>query len=286
MNIEKPIFIVGVGRSGSTVFHRIFAEHPRLAWISGRLMNRHPAHPRLAGALLRAVDLPFIGRLLRRYFRPAEAYAFWEEHCRGFSQPCRDLVRGDVTQAVKEALPRTLANVLTPTRNRLLVKITGWPRVAFLHEIFPDARFIHMSRDPRAVVSSLLQVNWWNGWLGPPAWRRGDLTREQQEEWERFDRSFVALAAIEVLILDEAMRKAREAVPPQSFTEVRYEDLCADPAGTFRRVFEWCELEWPAGFERALALHPLQSANTKWQRDLTPEQQRILDHFFGVRARA
>ncbi|MGH8234752.1 MAG: sulfotransferase, partial [Rhodanobacteraceae bacterium] len=26
--IDRPIFIVGAGRSGSTVFHRMFCEHP------------------------------------------------------------------------------------------------------------------------------------------------------------------------------------------------------------------------------------------------------------------
>jgi len=30
--LNKPIFIIGTGRCGSTIFHRMMAEHPHVAW--------------------------------------------------------------------------------------------------------------------------------------------------------------------------------------------------------------------------------------------------------------
>jgi len=34
MEINKPIFIVGVPRSGTTLIYRLLAQHPELAWFS------------------------------------------------------------------------------------------------------------------------------------------------------------------------------------------------------------------------------------------------------------
>ena len=37
MKIEKPIFIIGTGRCGSTIFYEIFSYHPNISWSSGAL---------------------------------------------------------------------------------------------------------------------------------------------------------------------------------------------------------------------------------------------------------
>ena len=110
--------------------------------------------------------------------RPGEYYNFWDTHAYGFSETCRDLVRSDVTPLVKKQVRAALEPMLTPSRNRLLVKITGWPRMGFLNEIFEDAKFIHIVRDGRAVASSLLHVHFWNGWHGPQSWRAGLLPQK------------------------------------------------------------------------------------------------------------
>ena len=99
--------------------------------------------------------------------QPGECYRFWDKHTFGFSEPCRDLVRADVSARVKRQVRGRPGAMLTPTADRLLIKITGWPRIGYLDEIFEDARFIHIKRDGRAVASSLLHVNFWRGWYGP-----------------------------------------------------------------------------------------------------------------------
>ena len=35
--LTKPIIIVGTGRCGSTVFHRLLAKHPGVMWLSPSL---------------------------------------------------------------------------------------------------------------------------------------------------------------------------------------------------------------------------------------------------------
>lgn len=282
--IEQPIFVVGAGRSGSSLFHQMFTEHPKVAWMSA-LCDRYPDRLSRHRALLRAMDAPVFGTLLKRHWESAECYVFWDRGFRGFSQPCRDLRADDATPRVKAKIRKMVTGLVTPGRPRLLVKVTGWPRVAFLQAVFPDARFIHVYRDGRAVANSLLQVDFWRGWQGPEQWRWGSLGDDLRREWEAHDRSFVALAGIQWKILMRAAEAARRAVPAGNFMDVRYEEFAKHPVETFRRVADFCKLDWDAGFERALSRYAVESANYKWKQDLDDGQQAVLLSVLGEELR-
>jgi hypothetical protein len=274
--IVRPIFIIGVGRSGSSIFHQVFCRHPRVAWLS-RLSDAAMSRPWLNRALMHALDYPMLTAWLTRYADPSEAYRYWDALYPGFSRPCRDLMASDVTEAARRKFSEALPQNLTDARRRLLVKVTGWPRIGFLREIFPDALFIHIMRDGRPVASSFLQVDWWLGWRGPTSWLWGDLEPHYRSEWETHDRSFVALAGIQWRILMDALERAREPLNDVNYLDIRYEDLCADPVRVFQEAATFCGLEWSLGFERAVRETPLRSENEKWRRDFTPDQQRTLE---------
>jgi omega-hydroxy-beta-dihydromenaquinone-9 sulfotransferase len=281
MENKGPIIIVGAGRTGTTVFHHMLSEHPHLAWLPGRISSRFPEKLTLGRLVMKGLDYPLLGELLKRRIRPGESYPFWEHHCKGFSAPYRDLLAADVTDKARSHLPRTMAKILTEKRNRLLLKITGWPRIGFLSEIFEDARYIHVMRDGRAVANSMLNVYFWQGWKGPQNWGWGELSPAQEDEWNEHDQSFVALAAIQWKILMDAMEKAKKTVSSEKFLEIRYEDLCADPLGQFQKVTQFCELEWTDGFERRLGKYQPRNSNYKFKYDLTPKQQRDLEEVLG-----
>src|SRR5690606_38458360 len=77
-----------------------------------------------------------------------------------------------------------------------------------LQALFPGARFIHIVRDPRAVVSSWVSVPWSTGTI------EGDAA-----VWRRY------------------MRKAREQPPaPGTLHTIRYEALVAHPERVLRGV--------------------------------------------------
>jgi hypothetical protein len=279
MKVAKPIFIVGGGRSGSTIFHTVFSEHPNVAWLS-ILCDLYPDKPSMNRLLLKVCDYPLVGKLVKRAIPMGswERYDFWEYHCKGFRHPCRDLLPEDVTNKAKGNIQNVMSETLTKKRDRLLVKITGWPKIGFLHEIFDDGQFIHILRDGRAVVNSLINsVDWWWGWRGPQSWRWGELAPSQEEEWKRYDQSFVALASIEWKILVDAVEKAKRFVDEDHFMEVKYEDFCSNPLGIFEKVVQFCGLEWPRGFRNSIQKYALRNTNYKWQKELTADQQDIAE---------
>jgi LPS sulfotransferase NodH len=274
--IVRPIIIVGTGRCGSTVLHRLLATHPGVMWLSG-FCDRYPTRPAWNRRAVTAVGNPLLRRLLGGKIQPGECYRFWDKHAYGFSEPCRDLVRGDVTVRVKKQVRAALEPMLTPTRNRLLLKITGWPRIGFLDEIFDDAKFIHIVRNGRAVASSLLHVNFWRGWYGPHGWRAGLLSPEDQAVWEGYDRSFTALAGLEWRIQMRAIEAARRTLDPKRFFEIKYEGLCKQPLETCRRLLEFAELPDSADFERHVSRVSIKDMSNRWRADLTAGQQALLD---------
>ena len=276
MNITKPIIIVGTGRCGSTVFHRLLATHPQMMWLSGFAL-RYPDKPSWNRWAVSAMGNPLLRRIFGGSIRPGEAYRFWDRHAFGFSEPFRDLVRTDVSARVKRQIRSAVKPMLTPSRNRLLIKITGWPRIGFLDEVFEDARFIHILRDGRAVASSLLHVNFWRGWHGPHGWRAGPLSPEDHATWESYDRSFTALAGLEWRIQMRAMEAARQAVDPERFLEVKYEEFCDRPLETCQRVLEFAELPRSTKFEREVRRASIRSTSNRWRDDLTSAQQQLLD---------
>jgi omega-hydroxy-beta-dihydromenaquinone-9 sulfotransferase len=276
MTLAQPIIIVGTGRCGSTLFHRVLARHPRMMWLSG-FSDRYPSRPAWNRWAVTAVSNPVLRPLLGRRIQPGECYRFWGKYAYAFPEPCRDLVRSDVTARVKKQVRAVMGAMLTPARNRLLLKITGWSRIGFLDEIFQDAKFIHIVRDGRAVANSLLHVNFWRGWSGPQGWRAGILSPEDQATWERYDRSFAALAGLEWRIQMRAIEAACRTLDRSRFLEVKYETFCQTPLETCRTILRFAELPESSAFEQHVRATPIRDTSNRWRDDLTPAQQAVLD---------
>ena len=70
----------------------------------------------------------------------------------------------------------TVAGVLRyHGKARFAAKLTGPARISYVSSIFPEARFVHVVRDGRAVVQSLMKVEFWGARdrMTRPAWENG-----------------------------------------------------------------------------------------------------------------
>lgn len=278
-----PLIIFGTGRCGSSLLFRLCAYHPDFTWLTG-VADRFPGRPALNRAAVWAATAPGIGPILRqRRFEPQEAYGFWERYAPGFARPTRDLGADDLTTEAARSLTGAFAKITTPKRRRLILKITGWPRIGYLKALFPKAQFIHVVRDGRAVANSLLQVSWWDGWQGPENWRWGPLSAENAEIWERHGHGFVALAAINWNLLMDVAEETARPLGSEAFLSVRYEDLCGEPDRMVRQILDFAGLDYPEHMQRRNRSVSVETRNYKWKEDLAPRQQEILADVMGSR---
>ncbi len=271
-----PIILFGTGRCGSTILHRMFTEHQKLAWLSG-FCDHYPHRLSINRLLMQLLDYPIIYNFLKNRYSPGECYIFWEYYAKGFRRPVRDLMAEDLSIKNKKRLLDVFSQLTTAQRDRLLLKITGWPRLSYLLELFEDAKFIHVVRDGRAVANSLVNVDFWHGWGGPEKWRWGALPARYSEEWEQYNRSFIVLAAIQWKMLMDAAEEAQQKIPSSRFLEVRYEDLCAEPLPVFKKIAAFSEVEWDTVFQERLAKYRLKNTNEKYTRELNAQQQQDLN---------
>lgn len=282
MTLDNPIILFGSGRNGSSALQERLSRHPNIAWISDSFFTRKPYHLEHSRFLMHAIDLPYVGEKIRRRYPPGECYQLWESFSFAFRRPCRDLTAEDVTLADKRSISTEFARLISRQRNRLLLKITGWPRIGYLNEIFPRSHFIHLVRDGRAAAYSLLKIDWWWGWQGPQNWRFGVLSPEDQAIWEKHGKSFIALAGLQWNILCAAAEKAIGLLPAESAVEIRYEDLCADTISGVQNLLKFVGMDLPDSLQNHLERHPFISQNEKWRTELTTRQQDILTEVTGL----
>ncbi|GAA4594146.1 hypothetical protein GCM10023194_60210 [Planotetraspora phitsanulokensis] len=275
-------FIVGTGRCGSTLVHEVVARHPDVGFVSN-VDDRYARCPRWirrrSGAIYRRVP-PRLTTKGRLRYAPSEAYtALAREVSPLLVDPFRDLLAGDVTPWLAERtrafFERRAADEGAPA---YVHKLTGWPRTGFLSEVFPQARYVHIVRDGRAVANSWLQMPWWRGHLGPAGWHFGPLPEPYEKEWHAAGRSQAHLAGIAWKHLIDAYATAREALPDDAWLEIRYEDVVASPRKHFEVILEFLGLAWTPGFERGFARYSFSGGRADaFRRDLAPDQVALLD---------
>ena len=278
-------FVVGTGRCGSSLVHEILASHEQVGFISNFDDNLSPL--RLLGRFNNSAYALTKGAFTQKgrlRFAPSEAYRLVREDVSSiYENSCRDLVSSDVTPWLREQFHRFFeTRWRAQGKQCFLHKYTGWPRIGFLGEIFPQARFIHIVRDGRAVANSWLQMNWWGGYRGPQHWQWGLLPSPMQAEWTANGQSFVTLAGLSWRILMEAFIEAGAKLDPARYMEVRYEDFVSNPVESLRAMVNFVDLPWSRRIERAVSIsHVHDSRKRAYAKDLTADQVAELERVIG-----
>ncbi|MFA5885406.1 MAG: TIGR03032 family protein [Acidimicrobiia bacterium] len=261
--IERPLFIVSSPRSGSSLMFETLARSPDLYSVGGESHQiiesipafRPAAHDWHSNRLDATDATPDLARALRN----------------GFLVQLRDRDGRKPVGPVR-MLEKTPKNSL---------------RVPFLREVFPDAIFVYLYRDPRETVSSMLDA--WRsgrfkmyddlpGWTGTPwslllvpGWRDligKPLGEVVSTQW----------ATATTWLLDDL-----EALDPDRWCVASYDRLVADPQVEMERLAMFAGVRWDVALDQDLPLsrHTLDSPHPdKWMRnadELEPYWEKVAE---------
>jgi hypothetical protein len=213
--------------------------------------------------------------------KPFEAYRFWERFLPGFSRRDRPLTADDVPADRIEPVRNAVAQLQRSPERRFLAKVTGWSRIAYFLRIFPDARFVIIHREPRAVISSWIQAGWLDvtSALDSDGWQWGPVPAHYRQVWKDLGGGPILSAAVKIQ-LDRDDIRCNMRLLPDSCYKLDYDDLIADPIEQLRSLVQFCELPWRREFERSLRAVEFRDTRNKWRNHFTEEQGAMILEFF------
>lgn len=203
---RPPFFIVGVGRSGTTLLRLMFQSHPNIA-------------------------IPYESHFLTKYHSRLSEYGDLNSDD-NLRKLINDILSEDLLKkwdhsfSVDTIFPmigsRTLGSVIRAIYDdyqkgkqklRWGDKSDYLDRLHVINEMFPDALFIHIIRDGRDVANSVLKLPW-----GP-----SDII--QAAEWWH---EHVTVG-----------RRMGAMLEPSRYTEIKFEDLISDTENQMKRLCEF-----------------------------------------------
>ena len=245
----KPIFIIGAGYSGTSILYKMLASHPDLAWFS-----QYSLRGRDIPGRFRFPFYQYFNRFLRSVFshqwakeegflkiipRPGEAHRIWE------------YVFPKEVALPKEEHIKRLRFVLEAeckdwNKNSILAKSIRFHNyLTILKEAYPEAKFIHIVRDGRAITLS----------------RR--YKGNQKENLDKYIERARHWA--------EAVERINTEIGKIDMLELRYEDFCQDIHGYLRKILNFIGLD-VGKFPFAKFPKTLESTNQRWFKMATREE--------------
>jgi hypothetical protein len=252
---DAPIFIVGHWRSGTTLLHELLVLDERYTYPT-TYECLAPNHFLISARVLTKLKFLLPGKrpmdnMLAGWNRPQEdefalcnmglpspylTMAFPNRPPRHTEYLTLEGVAPAELERWKSALRWFLTRVTLRDPKRIILKSpphTG--RIKTLLELFPDARFVHIVRDPYALFASTVKL-----------WKTLYKFEALQEPKHRGLEEYV-FSCFEAMY--EKFERDRPLVPPGQLFEVRYEDLVRDPIEQMRSLYERLNL---GEFETAL----------------------------------
>lgn len=265
--VTAPFFIVGSGRSGSTLLRMMLASHSRLTippetWYLIPLLQQFRIDRELnASEIERAISI-----ITSHYRWPdmkLDAQDFRREAARLPNPYLRDLVE-IVYRTHMQAEGKARWGDKTPAYIEIL------PQLA---KMYPNSKFIHLVRDGRDVAKSFQATDWVGRWL-----------HENTREWTR--------------TLECYWRWVRSEFRDR-ILQIRYEDLVLHTEGTLQTVcrfigeeFEPQMLSWQLKVDEQvparerdvhakLKLTPGAESVARWVREMSAREVFVSEAFMG-----
>lgn len=260
MEILKPIFLVGPGRSGTTILSELFTRHKDTGYFEHYIANYFDSQWKS-----RFIPLLHKYRKIRYGVErpiPANGGIFHSEIKYTDETQITEKTREYYYRAIKTALKLFKASRFVNKKNNHCL------RLRWLNELFPNAYYVIIWRDPKSVVSSTKRKM-----PKQPKW----LTLK--EKFGKNDSDLQVCINIynfykKHLIQDLPIIKNRSI-------EIHYEDLVKDTRFELKKLYEFTELKWYNELEKDIPEHLELNYNEKW-KTLPPDEIEILNKSFQV----
>jgi hypothetical protein len=253
---QSPLFIIGHWRSGTTLLHNLLAQDPQFTFptmyqaafcnhflltqdVVTKLTGRFMPKTRPMDNLPAGWEIPQeedIGMAIQCQMSPymmaadpdrmANVRNFWD--LADVSPEDRAWWRATYIEYLKRI---TLKD---PQRRQLVLKSpVNTLRIPLLLEMFPDAKFVYIYRNPYDVYNSCVHLR--RTLFGENSLGRPHLRELEEQVFWVHEFSF------------HTYQRDRSLIPPEHLHELKFEDLEADPLGELERTYAALEL---AGFDR------------------------------------
>jgi Sulfotransferase family len=263
-----PFFIVGSGRSGSTLLRLMLCSHSRLT-IPPETWYLLPLLQRLSvDRPLDAAETETAVAIMTGHYRWPDLKLDSQEFRRAVHRLTAPSVR-DLVEVVYRWYVQAEGKARWGDKTPAYIEI-----VPELARMFPGARFIHLVRDGRDVAKSFQTTDWVGRWL-----------HLNTREWSR--------------ALDYQRRWADSELR-QQMLEVRYEDLVLETEVTLRRIcqfigeeFETQMLSWERTvdgrvperereYHTKLKLRIGAEGVSRWKREMSARETFVSESFMGA----
>ena len=188
---KRPIFILGMPRSGTSLVEQIISSHASVYGAGELSTLMKLLYPILKDRLSNGCDNNLS------------------------SEKNLTLIREKYLESLAHL--KTSANIITDKTP------ANFQNIGFILSIFPDAKIIHLKRDPRAICWSIYKSNWSETGYGF-SYNINDLVK------------FYGLYS---KLMDFWHKKF-----PGKIYDVCYEDLTANQEQETKKLLEYCELDW------------------------------------------
>ena len=188
---KRPIFILGMPRSGTTLVEQIISSHEEV-YGAGELNT-----------------------LMRLYYPILENILSNEKDKNILSEENLILIREKYLDSLSQL--NTTASIITDKTP------ANFQFIGFIFSIFPDAKIIHLKRDPRAICWSIYKSKWMGNGYGF-SYNMDDLA----SYYDSYSK-----------LMDFWHKEF-----PEKIYDICYEDLTTNQEEMTRKLLEYCELDW------------------------------------------
>lgn len=216
--IERPVFILGCGRSGTTIFGTALSHHRSITYLNERRDLWFDAYPQTDVWTADAVA------------RQGRMHLTADDADRRRSRRLRRLFYRETVRCARPFLVEKL-----PINNF---------RAEFIQAIFPDARFIHIHRNGLEVARSIQKMSEEGRWFGAGDYKWQQLAdyagrRPQTAPLPALCEDFYHKGLLEWRLSTESAVGFLGTLAPGRYLEISYARLLEEPVATLRRVLDF-----------------------------------------------